>query len=143
MEGKAKPLRGSIRSPIALVKRSLNLRATSHLGYNLCYTLQALFGLLIQLIDVFTVRDLRQRSGELLRHAESGTLALINRHGRPALLAIPFDQYLLEHGVHRATTRLRRDSRRSGKSAALPDVCAVSGNACRAHSCPTYSGVPA
>ncbi len=56
----------------------------------------------MQAIDVFTVRDLRQRSGELLRHAESGTLALITRHGRPALLAIPFDQYLLEHGVHRA-----------------------------------------
>ncbi|MFO1430213.1 MAG: type II toxin-antitoxin system prevent-host-death family antitoxin [Candidatus Competibacteraceae bacterium] len=53
-------------------------------------------------IDVFTVRDLRQRSGELLRHAEAGTLAVITEHGRPALLAIPFDRHLLEHGVHRA-----------------------------------------
>lgn len=45
----------------------------------------------MQAIDVFTVRDLRQRSGELLQHAESGTLAVITKHGRPALLAIPFD----------------------------------------------------
>ena len=55
-------------------------------------------------INVFTVRDLRQRSGEPLRHAESSTLAVITKHGRPALLAIPFDQHLLEHGVHRALT---------------------------------------
>jgi prevent-host-death family protein len=56
----------------------------------------------MQAIDVFTVRDLRQRSGELLQHAESGTPALITQHGRPALLVIPFDQHLLDHGIHRA-----------------------------------------
>jgi hypothetical protein len=35
-------------------------------------------------LDVFTVRDLRQRSGDLLRDAEQGRLALITKHGRPA-----------------------------------------------------------
>lgn len=53
-------------------------------------------------LDVFTARDLRQRSGELFRGAEEGRLALITKHGRPALLAVPFDERLLTHGVHRA-----------------------------------------
>jgi len=50
-------------------------------------------------VDVFTARDLRQRAGELLRNAESGRLAVITKHGRPAILAVPFDQRVLEHGV--------------------------------------------
>ena len=50
----------------------------------------------------FSVRDLRQRSAELLRNAEAGGLALITKHGRPAVLAVPFDDRLLELGVHRA-----------------------------------------
>lgn len=53
-------------------------------------------------VDVFTVRELRQRSGELLKDAEEGRLALITKHGRPALLAVPFDERLLDVGVHRA-----------------------------------------
>lgn len=53
-------------------------------------------------LDVFTVRDLRQRSGDLLRDAEEGRLAVITKHGRPALLAVPFDERLLSYGVHRA-----------------------------------------
>lgn len=53
-------------------------------------------------LDVFSVRDLRQRSGDLLRDAEDGQLALITKHGRPAILAVPFDERLVELGVHRA-----------------------------------------
>jgi prevent-host-death family protein len=53
-------------------------------------------------LDVFTVRDLRQRSGDLLRDVEEGRLALITKHGRPAALAVPFDERLLSLGVHRA-----------------------------------------
>lgn len=49
----------------------------------------------------FSVRDLRQRSSELLRNAEDGRLAMITKHGRPTILAIPFDDRLLEVGVHR------------------------------------------
>ena len=52
-------------------------------------------------LDVFSVRDLRQRSGKLLRDAENGRLALITKHGRPAILAVPFDERLLELGLHR------------------------------------------
>ena len=48
-------------------------------------------------IEIFTVRELRQRTGDLLRDAESGRLALITKHGRP-----PFDERLLKHGVNKA-----------------------------------------
>ena len=37
-----------------------------------------------------------------MRDAEAGHLAVITKHGRPTILAVPFDQYLLENGVHRA-----------------------------------------
>ena len=53
-------------------------------------------------LDIFTVRDLRQRTGELLRDADQGRLALITKHGRPAILAVPFDERLLSLGLHRA-----------------------------------------
>jgi hypothetical protein len=36
--------------------------------------------------DVFTVRDLRKRTGDLMRDAEAGRLALITKHGRPKFL---------------------------------------------------------
>jgi antitoxin (DNA-binding transcriptional repressor) of toxin-antitoxin stability system len=52
--------------------------------------------------DVFSARELRLRSGELFRDAEKGRLAVITRHGRPAILAIPFDDRLLALGVQRA-----------------------------------------
>ena len=50
----------------------------------------------------FSVRDLRQRSGELLRNAEDGRLAIVTKRGRPTILAVPFDERLLDVGVHRA-----------------------------------------
>ena len=52
--------------------------------------------------EVFSVRDLRNRASDLMRDAEEGKLAIITKHGRPAILAIPFDERLLSHGVHRA-----------------------------------------
>ena len=53
-------------------------------------------------IGVLSARDLRQRSGELFKDAEEGRLVLITKHGRPSILAVPFDDRLLELGVHRA-----------------------------------------
>ena len=53
-------------------------------------------------LNVFSARDVRQRSGELLSDAEHGRLAVITKHGRPAILAVPFDECLIEVGVHRA-----------------------------------------
>ena len=53
-------------------------------------------------LGVLSARDLRQRSGELFKDAEEGHLVLITKHGRPSILAVPFDERLLDLGVHRA-----------------------------------------
>ena len=60
------------------------------------------FPAMTESFDVFTVRDLRNRTGDLMRDAEEGRLSIITKHGRPAILAIPFDERLLAVGVHRA-----------------------------------------
>ena len=60
-------------------------------------------------VDVFSVRDLRLRSTELVRDAEAGRVSIITKHGRPSALTVPFRGRLLELGV---------DSRRS--SSLLP-----------------------
>ena len=43
-------------------------------------------------LDVFSVRDLRARSGDLLKDAERGQLAIITKHGRPVALVTPYPQ---------------------------------------------------
>jgi predicted HTH domain antitoxin len=53
-------------------------------------------------LDIFTVQDLTERSDDLLRDAEQGRLSLITKDGRPAILAVPFDDRLLDLGIHRA-----------------------------------------
>jgi prevent-host-death family protein len=53
-------------------------------------------------IDIFTIRDLRARTGDLVRDAEEGRISLITKHGRPVILAIPFDERLLHAGVNQA-----------------------------------------
>ncbi len=56
----------------------------------------------MQTVEVYTARDLRNRSGELLKHATAGNISIITKHGKPSILAIPFDAHLLQHGIHRA-----------------------------------------
>ncbi len=56
----------------------------------------------MQTVEVYTARDLRNRSGELLKHATDGNISIITKHGKPSILAIPFDAHLLQHGIHRA-----------------------------------------
>jgi len=53
-------------------------------------------------MDTFTVRDLRERTGELIRDAESGNLSVITKHGRPVFVAVPFNDVVLESGVLQA-----------------------------------------
>ena len=53
-------------------------------------------------IDVYTARDLRNQSGKLMRDAEQGHVSVITKHGRPKMVTIPFDQMILDHGVHYA-----------------------------------------
>ena len=61
-------------------------------------------------VEVFSVRDLRNRSGDLLRDAEAGKVSLITKRGAPAILAVPFDEKLLTHGIHRAMASHQRGS---------------------------------
>jgi prevent-host-death family protein len=50
-------------------------------------------------MDAFTVRDLRERTGELIRDAEEGKLSLVTKHGQPVFVAVPFDERLVQHGI--------------------------------------------
>ena len=50
-------------------------------------------------VNVFTIRDLRERTGEITGNAERGRVSLVTKHGRPAFLAVPFGQRLLDLGA--------------------------------------------
>jgi prevent-host-death family protein len=45
------------------------------------------------------VRDLRERTSELIHRAETGKLSVITRHGTPVFIAVPFDDTLLQEDV--------------------------------------------
>ena len=56
--------------------------------------------------EAFTVRDLRERTGELIRGAEDGHLSVVTKHGNPVFVAVPFDEVLLERRhAHTGTSR--------------------------------------
>ena len=48
-------------------------------------------------MDTFTVRDLRERTGDLIRDAEQGKLSIITKHGQPVFVAVPFDETVALH----------------------------------------------
>ena len=50
-------------------------------------------------MDTFTVRDLCERTGELIRAAEEGKLSLVTKHGQPVFIAVPFDEWLVRFGL--------------------------------------------
>lgn len=50
-------------------------------------------------METFTIRDLRERTGELVRGAEAGKLALVTKHGEGVFVAMPFDEALVRSGV--------------------------------------------
>lgn len=50
-------------------------------------------------MEIYSIRDLRDRTGALIRGAEAGRISIVTKHGRPVLLTIPFDDKLLEQGV--------------------------------------------
>jgi|SRR3989338_5512242 len=50
-------------------------------------------------MDAFSVRDLREHTGDLIHDAESGKLSLITKHGHPVFIAVPFTQDLIELGL--------------------------------------------
>jgi predicted HTH domain antitoxin len=50
-------------------------------------------------MQTFSIRDLRDRSGELTREAEEGRLSLVTKHGQPLFVTLPFTDLVMEHGV--------------------------------------------
>ncbi|MFT3742647.1 MAG: type II toxin-antitoxin system prevent-host-death family antitoxin [Gammaproteobacteria bacterium] len=50
-------------------------------------------------MDTFTVRDLREHTGQLIHDAEAGKLSLVTKHGRPVFLAVPFSDDIVELGL--------------------------------------------
>ncbi len=53
-------------------------------------------------MHTFTIRELRERSGDLSREVEEGRLALVTRHGHPLFVCVPFTDELIRMGVHTA-----------------------------------------
>jgi prevent-host-death family protein len=72
-------------------------------------------------VQAFTIRDLCDHTGELIRETESGRLSVINKHGQPIFVAVPLDETLLRQGVTVApATRLFDEEAISlGKAARL------------------------
>lgn len=50
-------------------------------------------------METFTIRDLRLRTGELVRRAEAGKLSVVSKRGQPVFVAVPFEEGLIEKGV--------------------------------------------
>lgn len=76
-------------------------------------------------MDTFSIRDLRERTGDLVRNAEAGQLSVIAKHGHPVFVAVPFSDTLLNNGVNVAlAVRLYQDHMlsmgRAAKIAAMP-----------------------
>jgi prevent-host-death family protein len=53
-------------------------------------------------LDVFSARDLRNNTGQLIKDAENGRLSIITKHGHPMILAVPFNSQLLNLGVNKS-----------------------------------------
>lgn len=53
-------------------------------------------------MQTFTIRDLRDRTGDLVRDAEAGKLSIVTKHGQPVFVAVPFDEDLVQEGVRTA-----------------------------------------
>jgi predicted HTH domain antitoxin len=51
-------------------------------------------------VHTFSIRELRDRSGELSHEAESGNVSLITKHGQPLMVSVPFDRAVVERGVN-------------------------------------------
>ncbi len=53
-------------------------------------------------LGVFSARELRNNTGQLIKDAEKGRLSIITKHGRPKILAVPFNSQLLNLGVNKS-----------------------------------------
>jgi antitoxin (DNA-binding transcriptional repressor) of toxin-antitoxin stability system len=75
-------------------------------------------------METFTIRDLCERTGELVRGAEAGKLSIVTKHGQGVFVAMPFDEDLLRSGVWvaLAVKLLDEEALSPGKAAKLAGV---------------------
>lgn len=50
-------------------------------------------------METFSIRDLRERVGELTQQLETGHLSIITKHGQPLAVTVPVDEVLLKNGA--------------------------------------------
>ena len=50
-------------------------------------------------MQTFSIRDLRERSGELTREAEAGHISLVTKRGQPLFITLPISETLLDQGA--------------------------------------------
>jgi len=51
-------------------------------------------------MKIFTTRELRDHTGDLIRDAEAGKLSVITEHGQPVFVAVPFNETLLRECIN-------------------------------------------
>src|ERR1035437_6777394 len=75
-------------------------------------------------METFSIRDLRERTGDLVRTAESGHLSIVAKHGHPIFVAVPLDEHVLNQGITVALAcRLFADNVLSlGKAARMANI---------------------
>ena len=54
---------------------------------------------MVRKLEVFSVRDLRLRSSELVREAEAGQVSVITKRNKPVVVAVPFGTRLVDLGL--------------------------------------------
>lgn len=75
-------------------------------------------------MQAFSIRDLRERTGELSQEAEKGNITLITKHGYPLFVSLPFTEKLLKNNIHvvLAESLYRTGSFSIGKAAKLAEM---------------------
>ncbi|MCU7836554.1 MAG: UPF0175 family protein [gamma proteobacterium symbiont of Taylorina sp.] len=57
---------------------------------------------MVNKVQYFGIRDLREKIGDFANSAQSGEISIISRSGRPLTINIPFDDVLIEMGAHKS-----------------------------------------
>lgn len=75
-------------------------------------------------MKTFSIRDLREKTEDLVRTAESGEISVVTKYGQPIFMAIPLDESLLKLGIRTAlAVRLFEDQTLSlGGAAKIADL---------------------
>jgi predicted HTH domain antitoxin len=76
------------------------------------------------MMETFSIRDLRERTGDFIRNAENGKLSVVAKHGHPVFLAVPISELMLTSGfnVSLAVKMFDEGALTLGKAAKFADM---------------------